>query len=221
MANSIPLVADMDYQLDDCWNRIGIRGDRSCAQLAHHVHCHHCQIYADAAKRILDFYPLQWDDNQQDVSVTSLSQTYSTESVLFFRLGEQWLGLTLPLLIEVAPVQIIHSLPHRRSDLILGVSNVRGALVACLSLHRVLGVPEAHVSATANSTPRMLILGESADKKVIFPVDEIKGIQTVPRHLLHSQTQHSFSKVVLQWQGQSISVIDNVWLVNAIKRSLS
>src|SRR4029077_5730556 len=28
--------------VDDCWNRIGVRGDASCPELKHHVHCRNC-----------------------------------------------------------------------------------------------------------------------------------------------------------------------------------
>ena len=63
-----------------------------------------------------------------------------TRSLLMFRLGEEWLGLATRSLVEVAPLQAIHSLPHQRSRALLGVANVRGALVACLSLVELLGL---------------------------------------------------------------------------------
>ena len=141
-----------EHQLNDCWNRIGIRGDRSCVQLSQYGHCHHCPVYADAAKRILDFYSLSHQNDE--VSVTSLSQQQATESLLIFRLGDQWLALTLDMLSEVAPLQIIHSLPHRRSEIILGVSNVRGALMACLSLTRLLNLDNNYYQTTARVTDR-------------------------------------------------------------------
>ena len=46
-------------EVDDCWNRIGIRGDKSCERLPEHVHCRNCPVYAAAAKRILDRLPPQ------------------------------------------------------------------------------------------------------------------------------------------------------------------
>ncbi|WYX25703.1 hypothetical protein WJ969_08370 [Achromobacter xylosoxidans] len=46
-------------EVDDCWNRIGIRGDKRCERLAGYVHCRNCPVYADAAKRILDRLPPQ------------------------------------------------------------------------------------------------------------------------------------------------------------------
>ena len=37
-----------------CWNRIGVRGDRSCPELAKHTHCRNCPVFAAAGRRFLD-----------------------------------------------------------------------------------------------------------------------------------------------------------------------
>ena len=34
---------------DACWRRIGVAGDRTCPELAQHVHCRNCPVYAGAA----------------------------------------------------------------------------------------------------------------------------------------------------------------------------
>ena len=38
----------------DCWNVIGVRGDRSCPELTTVVHCHHCPVFAAAGRTFLD-----------------------------------------------------------------------------------------------------------------------------------------------------------------------
>ena len=124
--------------IDDCWNRIGIHGDKSCPLLSEHIHCRNCAVYSAAATRLLDRYALQQEDRGQ-VSTVAESEV-KTRSLLMFRLGEEWLGLATRSLVEVAPLQAIHSLPHQRSRALLGVANVRGALVACLSLVELLGL---------------------------------------------------------------------------------
>jgi chemotaxis-related protein WspD len=208
-----------EHQLDDCWNRMGIRGDRSCTKLTEYSHCHHCPVYAEAAKRILDFYSLS--HQQADISVTSLAQSQASESLLVFRLGDQWLALSLDILSAVAPLQSIHSLPHRRSDMVLGVSNVRGALVACLSLSRLLNLDNSHYQTTARVTPRMLIISQAAEEKVVCPVDDVLGIHAITKQQFVNNGDGKFTKAVFQWQDHSVSLIDNTWLLAAIKRSLS
>ena len=42
--------------IDDCWNRIGIYGDKSCPVLPEHIHCRNCSVYSAAATRLLDRY---------------------------------------------------------------------------------------------------------------------------------------------------------------------
>src|SRR5215472_14146833 len=38
----------------DCWNRIGISGDRSCPELEAHIHCRNCPVFASAARAFFD-----------------------------------------------------------------------------------------------------------------------------------------------------------------------
>lgn len=143
--------------IDDCWNRIGIHGDKSCPLLSEHIHCRNCAVYSAAATRLLDRYALQQDDRLQVSS--AVESEVKTRSLLMFRLGEEWLGLATRSLVEVAPLQAIHSLPHQRSGALLGVANVRGALVACLSLVELLGLDSiSNVAPGTRVMPRMLII---------------------------------------------------------------
>lgn len=209
-----------DSVIDDCWNRIGVRGDRSCQKLKQHVHCHHCAVYAAAAKRILDMYPLYETIEADDSSAVRL-RSEVTESILLFRLGDEWLGLPLSVLVEVAPVQVIHSLPHRRSDTVLGVSNVRGSLVACLSLARLLGLEGGAAPAGGRVIPRMLIIGTASEGNVVCPVDEINGVHEIPESLLKVRGDGKYSRAVFRWQERSICLLDSQTLLQAIKRSLA
>ena len=38
----------------DCWNRIGVNGDRTCPELEEHVHCRNCPVFAGAARGFFD-----------------------------------------------------------------------------------------------------------------------------------------------------------------------
>ena len=54
--NRLPLIAsDQLPAVDDCWNRIGIHGDKSCERLAAHVHCRNCEVHAAAATLLSGF----------------------------------------------------------------------------------------------------------------------------------------------------------------------
>ncbi|MBM3109408.1 chemotaxis protein CheW [Pseudomonas arcuscaelestis] len=217
--DQVLLVAADASAIDDCWNRIGVRGDKSCPLLVEHIHCRNCDVYASAATRLLDRYSLSQDAHQQ----VQVQEQLATRSMLLFRLGEEWLALATRCLVEVAPLQPVHSLPHQRSRVLQGVANVRGALVPCLSLADLLGLEvQADVSSSARIMPRMLILA-AAGGSVVVRVDEVDGIHGLDPELV--QQEHSeaarFTAAVLQWRERSVRVLDEEQVLSAVNRSLS
>lgn len=212
--------------IDDCWNRIGIHGDRSCPLLVEHIHCRNCPVYSAAATTLLDRYALTRDD-QDHVQGADLQLETSTRSILVFRLGEEWLGFPTRCLVEIAPLQAIHSLPHQRSRALLGVANVRGALVACLSLVELLGLDPSVTSVPSSRImPRMLIVAAEGGP-VVVPVDEVHGIHAIEESLLDSASTSGthanarFTRGVLQWKDYSLRLLDEEQLLSAVNRSLS
>jgi len=150
-----------------------------------------------------------------------------TRSLLMFRLGEEWLGLATRSLVEVAPLQTIHSLPHQRSRALLGVANVRGALVACLSLVELLGLDATNnVSSGARVMPRMLIIAARGGP-VVVPVDEVDGIHAIDERILDAASQSGtqasakYTRGVLQFKGRSLRWLDEEQLLSAVTRSLT
>ncbi|NWA23597.1 purine-binding chemotaxis protein CheW [Pseudomonas gingeri] len=223
---ALNLIHDDAEKIDDCWNRIGIHGDRSCPLLAEHIHCRNCAVYSAAATRLLDRYSLRQEHLEQSTTIEADTEIV-TRSLLMFRLGEEWLGLATRCLVEVAPLQPIHSLPHQRSRALLGVANVRGALVACLSLVELLGL-DASVTATPGGRvmPRMLILGAQGGP-VVLPVDEVDGIHAIDQRLLDTasaagpQASARFTRGVLPFKGRSLRWLDEEQLLSAVTRSLT
>ncbi len=150
-----------------------------------------------------------------------------TRSILVFRLGEEWFGLATGSLVEVAPMNPIHSLPHQRSRALQGVTNVRGALVACLSLGELLDLePGAAPVSERRVVPRMLIIS-AAGGPVVAPVEEVDGIHAIPLARIlppnHADGQASRRHVagVLQWRERSITLLDEGPLLQAVARSLA
>ncbi|MCQ6258976.1 chemotaxis protein CheW [Pseudomonas sp. Q11] len=215
------LTHDDARAIDDCWNRIGVHGDKSCPLLAEHIHCRNCSVYSAAATRLLDRYTLQHVD--RDLAHAPLDTEIVTRSLLMFRLGEEWLALTTRSLVEVAPLQPIHSLPHQRSRALLGVANVRGALVACLSLVELLDLePGGTTAPGARVMPRMLIVAAQGGP-VVVPVDEVDGIHAIDERVLAaaSPSAAKYTRGVLQFKGRSLRWLDEEQLLSAVTRSLS
>ncbi|KKO14280.1 MULTISPECIES: chemotaxis protein CheW [Pseudomonas] len=217
--SAMQLLAEDDAHIDDCWNRIGVHGDKQCPLLERHVHCRNCEVYAAAATRLLDRYALMQD---HQAAVASPVEESTGRSMLLFRLGEEWLALATACLAEIAPLQAVHSLPHQRSRVLQGVANVRGALVPCLSLADLLGVQaSAAEQRGGRAVPRMLILAAEGGP-VVMAVEEIDGIHRLDPKLLGSgQDASRFTAAVLQWRGRSVRVLDDQHLLSAVQRSLS
>lgn len=215
--------------VDDCWNRIGVFGDKSCPQLERHIHCRNCEVYGAAAIALLDRYGSTLERGDDDYGQGETEEAQGAQrSLLIFRLGEQWLAIATRCLAEVMPVSPIHVLPHRNSRGLLGVTNVRGTLVACLSLAELLGLETQQDARRGERRviPRMLIL-QSDSGPLVTPVDEVSGIQRIPVARISSakhgdkRTISRFTAGVLQWQEQSITLLDDEQLLQTMIGSLA
>ncbi|MEC4166621.1 MULTISPECIES: chemotaxis protein CheW [unclassified Pseudomonas] len=212
--------------IDDCWNRIGIYGDKSCTVLPQHIHCRNCAVYSSAATRLLDRYAFEHESQEIQAS-QGHEQKVATCSLVIFRLGDEWLALVTRCLDEVAPMQSIHSLPHQRSSALRGVANVRGTLVPCLSLVELLGLDPGVPGATSlRVMPRMLIVAAHGGA-VVLPVDEVDGIHNIAEGDINAASvsgghaSAKYTRGVLQWKTRSLRLLDEEQLLSAITRSLT
>ncbi len=210
--------------VDDCWNRIGIRGDKSCAQLVDHVHCRNCPVYAAAAKRILDRLPPQMEEQGAEEAQQERARL---SSLLVFRVHREWLGLPTRALDEVVGTRSILSLPHRRDPAMLGVTNVRGSLTVCVSLARLLGLEAAAEDARERpATARMLRLG-GAGRAGVVPGDEVAGMHAVdldglePLPATVEGASLKYSRGMARCGGRAVGVLDETLLMQALERSLA
>jgi len=215
--------------VEACWSAIGVTGDRSCPQLVEHVHCRNCPVYADAARTLLDIpsnptYLAEWTAH---VATPKAAADAGAEAILIFRLGDEWLGLPSSSVQEVAGVRPIHSLPHRRNGTVLGLTNVRGELLVCVSLGAMLGLAPARVDETAGAQqPQRLLVIRSAQVRVACPVDEVQGIhrvkpsdiKRVPATVAHAAT---YSRGVLGWQNHTVGVLNESRLFSGLERSMA
>lgn len=207
--------------VDDCWNRIGVFGDRSCEWVPRHIHCHNCERYAEAATLLLDRYALERGASFEELEAED-DEALEGLSALVFRLGDQWLAWPSRQLVEIAPLGAIHSLPHQRSTTLLGVSNVRGTLVACLSLATLLGLePGSRETHEGRMVPRMLVLA-APDGPLVVPADEVSGIDRLPISLIReasrdgSQAAGRYAAGVLKWRGRSVTLLDETRVLEAL-----
>ena len=215
--------------IDDCWNRIGVRGDGSCPELKQYVHCHNCPVYSAGAAQVLDAAPASYfADRTAHFAEPIHVEEGETRSVVIFRVASEWLALPTSVVIEVANLLPIHSLPHRANGVVLGLASVRGELLVCVSLRQVVGAePLAAGSPAGRGTAyqRLLVIRRDA-VRVVCPVDEVHGIHRFhPRELKAVPTTVAkatvaYSTALLPWQGHSVGTLDDQLLFYTLKRSL-
>jgi chemotaxis-related protein WspD len=150
-----------------------------------------------------------------------------TQSALVFRIADEWLGLPTAALRQVDDIRPIHSLPHRRNRVVLGLVNIRGALTVAASLGELLHLDLAATGkyASRNSYARMLVAAHRGEP-VAFPVDEVEGVVRfatssllpVPTTLAHASASHS--RGVLAWRERTIGLLDTDRVFESLARSL-
>lgn len=217
-----------EQPVNDCWNRIGVRGDVSCPELQQHLHCHNCPVHAAAALALLDREPPAGTHAAWTAHFAEPLAAAAAESVpLFvFRIGADWLAVPAPLVVEVAPERSVHSLPHRRRGAVLGVVNVHGALVVCLSLGAVLGIDAAPATAPRPFVRGRMLLLRQGDLRAACPVDEVSGVHRVePGGLVDTPAAVAGGRPcitrVWSWRDATVGVLDGALLSQALRRSVA
>jgi chemotaxis-related protein WspD len=212
--------------LNDCWNQIGVMGDRSCGELKTVIHCRNCAVYSAAGRSLLERiappeYLQEWtnilaeaDTAQVGVGEGTLVRATDTLSVIIFRLGKERLALPVNILQEVTPPQIIHTVPHRSNSVFLGLINIRGETLLCISLRDLLGLEAEVTTNTHIINPQRMIVAGQNEHKWVFPVDEIHGIyrfhlnEFKPAPVVITKASEAYTKGVVTWQDKRLNFLD-------------
>jgi chemotaxis-related protein WspD len=223
----------MSMSPSDCWNVIGVMGDRSCPELAGAIHCRNCPVFAAAARSFFDRpapagYLAEWTRLLEGTTTGSRSGDGDDEAarkgigLVIFRLGAEWLALRARVVVEVAPVRPVHRIPHRSNAIIVGLANLRGQLQLCASFHGLLGVAPREGSAPAMPRGRMIVIRQGTESWV-FLADDVLGVPRVPPGLLRSVPSTlanptvSFSQSVFTWDGRSVGLLDEARIFDALR----
>jgi len=228
-ALSFSLSTPAPVEISDCWNKIGVSGDGTCAELKKFVHCRNCPVYSTAGALLLDRSPP--DGYRRDwtefFSREKKRVTPGRMSAVIFRIGAEWLALRTRTFQEVVERRMIHSLPHRREGVVLGLVNVRGELLICVCLGRLLGIDYSFSDERRRALCDRLVVAEWQGSRLTFPVDEIHGIHRYHAEELKeapatvAKADSSFTRGVLAWQNRMVGHLDEELLFSTLNRSLS
>lgn len=213
----------------DCWNKIGISGDNSCHELEKFIHCRNCPVYLAAGTRLLDHelpanYRREWTELFSKKKPTASTGALSA---VIFRIAAEWLALPTSAFQEVVEQRTIHSLPHRRQGIVLGLTNVRGELLICVSLGRLIGLtPEVRKVKPQTTYDRLLVMQWNGSR-FVFPVDEVHGVQRYhPQELKEvpatlAKNTPNYTHGILSWRNKTVGCLDEELLFYTLNRSLT
>src|SRR5688500_18483206 len=94
----------------DCWNSIGVKGDRTCPKLREAIHCHNCDVFADAARAFLDRPAPAGYLTEVTDSFSSANEGKSAQSIsaVVFEVGDQLLAIDTTAVVEVTSPRPAH-----------------------------------------------------------------------------------------------------------------
>lgn len=177
-------MANVSVKIDDCWNKIGVWGHirPRCPELERVIHCANCRTYSAAARQLLGRgMSAEYMQGYAEVIAQDKPDIRRRDlvSVVIFRIGDEWFGLRTHLFQEVIECRSVHSVPHRRGKVLLGLVNIRGELQLCVSIGHLLGIRKGEVQepgAAKGIYERMVVVAKEG-VRYVFPVSDVRGIR--------------------------------------------
>lgn len=219
----------MTLAIHDCWNQIGVHGDSSCKELPQHVHCRNCPVYSSAAADLFQREPPSGylEDLSEHYARPLTHEDTSARSVVIFRVSQEWLALPATLFEEVVEWRPIHTLPHRRTGFLLGLANVRGQLLVCISMRDLLQIEktaDVKLEKQSEKTRRLLVIHREGTR-VVFPVDEVHGthrcrsndFREIPGTL--AKATATYTEAVFAWKNRTAGLLNENLLFETLSRS--
>ncbi|ATX78842.1 chemotaxis-related protein WspD [Mariprofundus aestuarium] len=219
-----------EFEIDDCWKRIGVWGDKQCPELISCHHCRNCEVYSRAGRQLLDRRPpagymQAWTKQLAEPQQESMP---GQVSLFIFRIGPEWFAIPTRQLAEVLELRNVHSIPHRSNPILLGLVNVRGEMQLCVSVGKLLGVDKDFTKEESDDSKAIgrLLLISLEGERLAFYVSEACGIHSYhPSELrelpstLPEETSVN-SKGLLRWNGHHVAVLDEKILFEKLLRSI-
>ncbi|MFN8623107.1 MAG: chemotaxis protein CheW [Chloroflexota bacterium] len=165
-----------------CWRTIGVWGDRSCPELPPLVHCRNCPVFVGASRELLDrpVDPAYLDWLTETVATRADEEAPPDRVVLVFRAAGEWFGIDADRVRAVVPPTVVRRLPHRADPAFLGLVAVRGDLVPCIALTKLLALPEATPAGTAAPAESgLLLVLEDRTGATALVVDAARGVEGI------------------------------------------
>jgi chemotaxis-related protein WspD len=216
-------------EIDTCWHRIGVYGNGQCPELKEFIHCRNCPVYSAAAQQLLD-RPLPEEYRREWTAHFARNENFAPPvktSAVLFRINAEWLALPAQAFQEVAERRPVHSLPHRRLGIVLGLANIRGELLICVGLAKLLGLEKIEPPQKGQTASERLLVANWEGARLVFPVDEVHGIHRFQASELReppatvSKANASYTQGIFFWREKPVGFLEPASLFSALNRSLT
>jgi chemotaxis-related protein WspD len=149
-------------------------------------------------------------------------------SCVVFRLGECFFAVPTNFVEVIDENCPFHTLPQRRGGISTTLTNVRGELLVCMSMHSLVGggtPPQVHSEGGRRVYARVVVCGQQ-HQRVAFAVDEVCGVESfrldelksIPATL--SAAPNNYAKGLLRLQNRTIALLDEGLLLKAASKNL-
>jgi len=213
---------------DECWQKVGTGGSRTCPDLSEFVHCRNCPKYSDTVIKLLDREP---PEGYLETWTSLLAAEKEVESrgtvpITIFRLGNEWLALNTDVMEEMTDVRPVHRIPHRTNNILLGVVNVRGMLQLCVSLRSLLGIAEPEDEEEQKTGHKELVVLNRDGDRWAFVADEIEGIHRIAADELTNvpvtvaKATSRYTKNLFRFDNRNVGYLDDELIFYSLKRSV-
>lgn len=211
---------------EKCWDTIGVLGDKSCPELTQYVTCRNCPELILSGRSLFD-RPVP------DSLLREWSSLYELEketekpgsmSGVVFRLGEEWFCLGAQYFESIVEDRKPHTIPHRTNRFFLGVVNVNGELLLCISLKNLLGIA-ANSELSDENTCRMMIVTKDSERFAL-QVDEIMTVaRFLPEDMRRlpvniSKFPESLTSGIFDIAGKDAGWLDDTKLFDSLRRGI-
>jgi chemotaxis-related protein WspD len=230
---------------DACWRRIGVQGDSSCPRLTEAVHCRNCPVFSAASQQLFQReapsqYLEEWTQGIAEAGAITASEELS---VIVFRIGAEWLAFDTHAVVEVVEMRPIHRVPHRTDKLLLGLANIRGELLLCVSLRELLGIEEnsphpnplpkgegtigiGFKSVSSPVAKERLMVVEQEQTRWVFPVDEVDGVYRTQAQafedLPHTvdRSVKFYSRAIFSHRNRKVGMLSQERIFQALEKTI-
>lgn len=215
---------------DKCWDNIGVYGSGICEFLDDYHHCKNCPVYAISGRNLLEreITTEQIREWTSAISLPKESDSRNRISLVIFRIADEWLGLNTNIFQEAVVQKFIHFVPSRTNDYFHGIINVNGELLMCISLAKLVNLPNV-LSSDSNGKNKefknILIIFDKSNR-YSFPADEFLGVSSISNEeltnppLTISKADNTITNAIISYKGKTISIIDEQKLFSLINRKV-